>query len=407
MSETRKITVKARALKSGNANFISIVDRGANRLPVQALKNEEKNMFDLDKVFRRQKAERAAAQKSEVSALLVPTTDVDGFVSALKSDNAEQELHVFAVEGKDHVSVISFKSEDETDLSQMLLFQGSEDSPIVAVSGAQKMLHDWGYDSDQGFAGSVVSNGFYSNARSACDVYMSALWDIMEKAESNPTESINALTDEFKGYMTALVSNVPSEAFKFESLRPVVSEEETDEVQKGESGEEDTTDGAAATDTNDTVEGDTNAKTEDDPKTDEAAKGDAATAGTDATGSEGEQVVEGQTEEDAPKTDAAKSEGEADPMAQLIAALGNLPEAVTTLTETVNGLKSELAEVKEGVTEAQETAAKAENAATQNADSLNAAIVETDAGREGQDTALKSEIDDERSVGRNSNIEYH
>lgn len=405
MSQTRKITVRARALKGGNANFISIVDRGANRLPVQALKNEEKNMFDLDKVFRRQKAERAAAQKSEVSALLVPTTDVDGFVTALKSENSEQELHVFAVEGKDHVSVISFKSEDQTDLSQMLLFQGSEDAPIVAVSGAQKMLHDWGYDSDQGFAGSVVSNGFYSNARSACDVYMSALWDIMEKAEDNPTEAINALTDEFKGYMTALVSNVPSEAFKFESLRPEVSEEETDEVQKGEAGAEDTTDDAAATNTNDTVEGDTNAGTEGEVKTGEAAKGDETTDAA-VTGAEGDQVTEGQTEgEDAPKADAAK--GEADPMAQLIAALGNLPEAVTTLTETVNGLKSELAEVKEGVTEAQETAAKAENAATQNADSLNAAIVETDAGREEQDTALKSELSDDRRIGRNSNIEFH
>ena len=391
MSTTKKITVRARALKNGNANFISMVDRGANRLPVQALKNEEKNMFDLDNIFRRQKKERDAAIKNEVVALLVPVDQTEGYVNAMKAENPDQELHVFTVEGKEHVSVISLKSESETDLSQTLIFQGGEDAPAVAVSGAQKMLHDWGYDSDQGFAGSVVSNGFYSNARAACDVFMSALFDTMEKAEDNPTEAVNSLVTEFGSYVASLVANVPSQAFKYEQLRPITVEPTEDEhVEQVE--------GADATGEASKGEGDV-------ANPEPVVEGDAPKADAAKAEPKDEDTTVSTDEDEAPKGDAAKSEGETEATAQLIAALGTLPEAISQLTETVTGLKSELESVKGDVQTAKETATKAESKAKENEDALNSAVIEPDDGRE--DTARKSELGEDRKIGRNSNVEYY
>lgn len=398
MSTTKKITVRARALKNGNANFISMVDRGANRLPVQALKNEDKNMFDLDNIFRRQKKERDAAIKNEVVALLVPADQTDGYVTAMKQENPDQDLHVFTVEGKEHVSVISLKSEEETDLSQALIFQGGEDAPAVAVSGAQKMLHDWGYDSDQGFAGSVISNGFYSNARSACDVFMSALFDTMEKAEDNPTEAVNSLVTEFGSYMTSLVANVPAQAFKYEQLRPVTVEPTQDEHEEQVEG---ATAGEAAK-SEPVVEGEVvNANPE--TTVNDEPKGDAAKS-EPKEDSEGEDPTV-TDENEAPKDTVAKTETNDDATAQLIAALGTLPEAISQLTETVTGLKSELESVKGDVATAKETATKAESKAKENEDALNTVVIEPDDGRE--DNALKSEVSEDRKIGRNANVEYY
>ncbi|APD18993.1 hypothetical protein [Vibrio phage J14] len=122
--------------------------------------------------------------------------------------------------------------------------RGGENAPAVAVSHAQKMLRDWGYDSEKGFEGYLISNGFYSNVGQATDVLRAALFDIMEKADENPVEEVQTILAEFNEYDTGLVTNVPATAFKFEKLQPIAiepTEEEADDAaieagQKSEKG---------------------------------------------------------------------------------------------------------------------------------------------------------------------------
>ena len=380
---TRRVTVRARSLVNGMANKISLVDRGANRLPTRMLKNDgDKPMFDLDDLFRREKAAKNE-KPSEVIGLVVPAEHAEGYAQAMKTENGTETFIIDT--DKDDIKLVALKS--DANLDDALILRGGDDAPAVAVSHAQKMLRDWGYDSDQGFAGSVISNGFYSNVGQATDVLRAALFDIMEKADTNPVEEAEAILKEFTDYVSGLVANVPTTAFKFEKLRPVTvepTEEEADDVaiesgQKSdkskESKEEPVKDSAT--------------KTEDD-------KGTVETVETN-TKSENDntEVVPKEEEEDARKNESGLG-------ADLLAALQSLPEAVTTLTETVSALKKEVGTLQDGVNTANETAKKAEKLAAKAADESNFSIDDSEAGREEAD---KSE--DEIPQSKHSNVEHY
>lgn len=383
---TRRVTVRARSLVNGMATKISLVDRGANRLPTRMLKNDgEKQMFDLDALFRRENAAKNE-KPSEVIGVVVPAEHAEGYAAALKQES-NAETFILDTDNED-VKLIALKN--DANLDDALILRGGENAPAVAVSHAQKMLRDWGYDSDQGFAGSVISNGFYSNVGQATEVLRAALFDIMEKADTNPVEEVQAILSEFNDYVTGLVTNVPTTAFKFEKLQPIAiepTEEEADDaaIESGQKSES----GATVT-------------TEEEPKKDDASKSESDKGKESAAKTEDAKTASGdETDETNDKTDTS-TKNDSGLGADLLQALQALPEAVSTLTETVSGLKNEMSTLQDSVNTANDTAKKAEKLAAKAADESNFTIDDSDAGRE---EAGKSE--DEIPQSKHSNVEHY
>lgn len=385
-NNTRRVTVRARSLVNGMASRISMVDRGANRLPTRMLKNDgEKRMFDLDDLFRRQKAEKNE-KPSEVIGVVVPADQAEGYAAALKQES-DADAFIIDTDNED-VKLISLKN--DATLDDALILRGGENAPAVAVSHAQKMLRDWGYDSEQGFAGSVISNGFYSNVGQATDVLRAALFDIMEKADENPVEEVQTILAEFNDYVTGLVTNVPATAFKFEKLQPIA-------IEPTEEGADD-----AAIEAGQKSEKGSTVTTEEEPEKDKAAKSEKGKGEDDATKTEADNKDSGaEAEEPEAATDTA-TKNDSGLGADLLQALQALPEAVTNLTETVSGLKSEMSTLQESVNTANDTAKKAEKLAAKAADESNFTIDDSEAGREEAD---KSE--DEIPQSKHSNVEHY
>ncbi|QNJ59174.1 hypothetical protein [Vibrio phage vB_ValS_PJ32] len=393
----RVVKVRARSLKNADATFISMVDRGANRLPIRMLKNEGSNMFDLNQLFLRGGSKKSEAQP-QVMGMLVPESTAEGYVAALKSEDQEVFLLDTPTEG---VKFVSYKEEASLD-GAMILKGATDESPAIVVDTAQKMLSDFGFDPEQGFAGSVISHGFYSNLDGAMRVLFDAMWNVMETAEPGeaPVERVQTLLSEFTAYVTSLMQTVPMEAFKMEKLTPVVAEGEKEEGDNTDGGEAAvTTEGGAETGTEAGTDAGTDSTVESSGTEPEGGTTEAGTESGDPGAETGE------------TTEGAKNEGE-DPLQQILAQMSSLGQQISTIGESVNGLKSEVSTIQDKVTEqTQEIATvrdgvqKAEKAAEQAVNAASGVVIDTDEGRtDGQ----KSEEDynPDRVERRNRNIEY-
>ncbi|AEH21865.1 VHS1052 protein [Vibrio phage 1] len=389
--QNRVVTVRARSLKNAEASYISVVDRGANRLPIRMLKNEGENMFDLNKLFLRGSQKNEQAQPA-VMGVLVPEASAQGYAAALKSDS--QEVFVLDTD-TNGVKFVSLKEEASLD-GAMILQGATETSPAIVVDTAQKMLSDFGFDPEQGFAGSVVSHGFYSNLDGAMRVLFDAMWSVMETAEPGeaPVERVQTLLTEFTAYVTALMQTVPMEAFKMEKLQPVEvnqddQETTTAEASKGEGAVEGevVVEGAA-------VEGEA------------VVEGEAATEGGEVEG--GAAVVEGSAEGEAPVVEAgeaSKSEGDEGALAQILS-------QISTFGEQLQGIKSEISTVKETVTQQGEElqtvrdgVQKAEQTAQEAIESASSVVIDTEDGRTNSQKA-DDDYNPDHVDRRNRNIEY-
>ncbi|QCG76690.1 hypothetical protein vBVcaS_HC045 [Vibrio phage vB_VcaS_HC] len=382
MPENRVIKVRARSLKNAEASYISVVDRGANRLPIRMLKNEGENMFDLDKLFRSKKAE---PKQPEVMGVLVPEESAQGYANAMKSDDNEIFVLDTDTEG---VKFVSYKQ--EASLEGALILKGmKEESPAVVVDTAQKQLSDFGFDPEQGFAGSVVSYGFYSNIRAAMNVLFDAMFDILETAEPGvpPLERAQTLLDEFNAYMVSLLQTVPTEAFKMENLQPVVNQDDHE-----------TTEAEASKSEGEAIEG-------------ELLPG----AEGEAVKDEGEAVVEGaapQSEAGEAKGEEQKDESGNDQLSQILEQMNNIGSTMQNLTQTVESMKSEVDSIKETVNEqgvqiqsVNEGVQKAESAANEAKKSAASVVIDTDEGRTDSQKS-EDDYDPEAVDRRNRNIEY-
>lgn len=378
--QNRVVKIRARSLKNAEASYISMVDRGANRLPIRMLKNEGKNMFNLDNLFINRGA-KSEPKAPEIMGMLVTEENVEGYALALKSESKDVFVLDTETEG---VKFVSYKQ--EASLENAIILRGSTDESPAIVVESQKMLSDFGFDEAQGFAGSVASYGFYSNLDSAMRVLSSAMWDIMENAApgTTPTAEAETLISEFSTYVLALMQTVPLEAFKMEKLQPVVAEPET--AAKSEEGTAEATT---------TEEGETEG-TEAGEAEGESIEATEATEGSEAAESAGE---------------AAK--GEETDLSKILDQISAFGSTLSTISDSMESLKSEISDVSTKVNEqgeqleqVREVTQKAEKLAKDAKESASSVAIDTDEGRVSSHKSEDDDYDPQHVNRRNSNIEY-
>ncbi|QWS69911.1 transport and binding protein [Vibrio phage vB_VpS_PG28] len=360
----RTVTVRARALKDADSHFISIVDKGANRLPIRMLKNEDDSMINMGlnvaKLFNRQKAEA----KPEAVGIIVGAPLAAGFAAALKAEGYETVEIVDC--GQEDLRFVSTKS--EVNLEDAIKLNGL-DRAIVLENG-QKMLKDWGFDDDNTFAASVAANSFYSTMHSAMDTLGSAIYQKMEDAPmgTRPTEDVTKLLSDFSAYMLALLNTVPETAFKMEKIQPLEVEEAQDPESTVEGviveGQDTTTDEANNPVVDTEVVEASNSTTEGAP-TVEAEVVEAEVVDTQVEGGASGEVTE---------------EGQKSENVQLTAIL----QQITNIAEGMTGMKSELETLRQDVAGQGDTMeqittriAKAEKTAKQSLEASLGTVVDT------------------------------
>ncbi len=316
-------------LSEADVQFISLVKRGANRIPFRITKNGDQQMIDLSSIFKREPVKPAvygiAVRKGAELDLAKQRIEAAGF----STENVEE-----------HDTATLFK-QIEGEPEGVVYFKVDEDFAI-GVTHLAKQFSGFEFDSND-FKEVMAVEGFFPGVGTAMEVLRGTIGNIMQKADDNTeaSERIGAAIDDFKVFMTAMAKDIPMTAFKFETVK----------VEKGEAGSE------ADAENKGSVEAAPRHASE--PTPDQAASADAVDAvfkNEDGEGAEaaaaagaGEGTGEGESEEEA----AAAAAADADPAPagdQGSAGLEQILKETKSLIESLKGdLSKEIAGVQETV----------------------------------------------------------
>lgn len=205
-----KLQIKANELVNTDASFVSLVKRGANRIPFRITK-EDTEMLDLHKIGRTL-FHKADPTPEIVGAIIAPGADLTE-VAALFKEAGLTPKEFVKTEQDGIVTVAKAGYEDAKDVA--LIKMG--DDLTVAVSNLKKSFDSYAYNSTD-FNAVMSTEGVYPSMCVAKEALGSVISNILYKA-SSPAEAasmVGAAIDDFKTYMVGLLGAVPMTAFKMD-----------------------------------------------------------------------------------------------------------------------------------------------------------------------------------------------
>jgi hypothetical protein len=205
----RMVSVQATEMAEADVQYVSLVGRGANRIPFRVMKSEN-GMINLANLFNMKKADVtpkivAVMTKSELAVELTEQLKGIGFevtgTTVHKDDSG--------------VVVLSLTSDDLPE--DVVVIKMAEDVAAV-VSNVQKSFSSWAESND--FAANVSQSGFFPGLRVGQEVLNETIANIMYAAEKgeSPTQTVAKALSDFNGYVLSLLSEVPAQAFKMEGI---------------------------------------------------------------------------------------------------------------------------------------------------------------------------------------------
>lgn len=209
----KEIELKANELSETSVSFISLVDRGANRTPFRIIKSEnpednQMKKLDLSNV---QNLMRKASevQKNEVEIVAIATSLTGEGLATLKADLKVEGIVVGKALKSDDTNLLIVDT--EADLEDSTTLQLTETVALV-VKGFDPYISA----GDSSFTDAVTGRTFFAGVSDACyvlnDMLISNLYDMNSKDEI--AKRASDLIDDFKGYVSNLVYQLPQKAFK-------------------------------------------------------------------------------------------------------------------------------------------------------------------------------------------------
>lgn len=222
-----KVEVKATELVDTEVEFISLVKRGANRIPFRICKKDEHDMINLSRVFR-----KADLSPSVISAVVRKGADLD----VQKDRLVKAGLSVDKMVEADGVYVFQQGIEEGQDEAVLKV---DEDLALV-VTGLAKAFNDMNLESSS-FADVFATEAYRPSVRMALDMLSNTISNVLAKAESTARarDDISKAIDEFKDYVVSLTGAIPVTAFKADVVKgekpPVEKAEEAPSSEEGKS----------------------------------------------------------------------------------------------------------------------------------------------------------------------------
>lgn len=215
MPNRKKVVIQARELSDMEVTRISLVKRGANRVPFRITKsnNGDKQMsgIDLGALFFQKKEK----QPTVLGIVISNNVNASTYTEALKSAGLVVD-HVTKSEDAENPSanLMLVKSDDIPEDAMVLKV---DDNAAIVVADVKKGMET--YPDATNFIENIQKAGFYPAFRTASEMLSATIGNIMYSegdAEITKTAVSKALGD-FKGYIDAVLSTVPENVFKAEA----------------------------------------------------------------------------------------------------------------------------------------------------------------------------------------------
>jgi hypothetical protein len=204
-----KKIIEATKLENATVGFISLVERGANRIPFRIMKsdNQESGMIDLGKILKMDGKKTKKEETPTVVGLVVEKSDnFEEVKAAIVASGFSVDT---AVENED--GTVIFKQE-EYDLDKCLVVKMS-DELVVVMKGFQP----WATDG-LSFTETVKSVGFFPSVSIAMDALRDTMYGVLVEAPDGGGPEVIAKMEsvlkEFSSYVIDQAKNIPSAVFK-------------------------------------------------------------------------------------------------------------------------------------------------------------------------------------------------
>jgi hypothetical protein len=224
--------IEAHELHGTDVKLVSLVKRGANRLPWRITKSEDGEMLNIASYFRTTKAADADAKPVIHSAIVLKAAkNFDSIVATLKKSGIDMSKPV----EKDGFVVYAQKAGDPA--PDATLLKSSGDVGFI-VDNLSKSFSGYDFSSNE-FNDVFATGSFCPSVAMASDLMGVTIGNILSSAES-PAEAAGKIAkavDGFKSYATTLATALPEQAFKADKLlKGDVGSSLADFVQKASGG---------------------------------------------------------------------------------------------------------------------------------------------------------------------------
>jgi len=330
----KKVIIQARELSDMDVNIISLVKRGANRIPFRIVKSDGESTMNISNLFVWKQEPQPAAL---VAVVLAKTADQEAYTKALEKGGFDVD-HV--TEGENDSVTLMFTKSDE--MEDAVALKISDEVALIVVGVEKGLL---AFPDSNSFIENITKAGFAPSYRIANEILTETVGNIIFSegdAEETKTAVSKAIED-FGGYIEAILSTIPVQAFKAEEI--VV------EVEKGLLNSPAKTPKKAAKKkpAKDDAKGDAKATKQDEDEEDEDAVADdsdgADDAGADESGSDDADDSEEEGAEDSSEDVSKDPDGEDDSSSDEIQGEGGA-KALEALAKSLSGITDDLAEIK-------------------------------------------------------------
>lgn len=342
MKEKKK--VKANELKDAEVQFISIVPKGANRMPISILKSENKIMKGFESIFGKE------VSQPYVASIMV-SKDVD-----IKEAEARIKKSGFSVDQKEEQDeMIVFKQKTAPqDIPHQYVVKMDEEIAVHVVCAKSFNPIDFETTSfKELFAKANVLPNIFAAHEVLKEVIMNALFAEDTKSSGDASKKVKKALNEFSTIVTGMVENIPVSAFKMEDpevIKAVKEElgenmdtendkeeglnEDEEDLKKQDGGEGEESDEDEEDSEEDAGDEDSDEESEEDAD-DPESEGDADDEGED------EEEEEDSEEEEVEKSESKKSKSKSK-KTDLEGLVTKMAEQVESLTKSVSGLEKKL-----------------------------------------------------------------
>ena len=203
-----KLRIKAHELVDTNVNFVSLVKRGANRIPFRITK-EDTEMLDLHKIGRTL-FKKADPKPEVVAAVIQKGADLNKIAAIFKSAGLDPKE--FVKTEKDDVATVA--KADAEKAEGTIVLKVSDEVGLV-ISNMKKAFDSYAYSSTD-FNVVMATEGVYPSMCVAKEALGTTIYNILYKAgsPSEASQQVGEAIEAFKTYMTNLLGQVPVQAFK-------------------------------------------------------------------------------------------------------------------------------------------------------------------------------------------------
>lgn len=322
-----KMRFKATKMIKPKADMISLVERGANRIPFKIMKQEnEMKVFDLGSIFTR---------KSEKGPEVVGVVTMKGDkFDAVKDAIVASGFDVTDVQEHEDGSVVFKQGDLEGETTVVRI----SDELALVTKGFSPYNMDLSTAGGESFADACTAQGFFPGVSTVMEVLSQSVRETLYSAKTpgEASAGIDKLFREAGAYVKTMVSALPVKAFKMEQdvLTTSIAKGDDEQEQDTAAGAEaPTLEGEAAGDAHGTAEGEDSGEGSD--------GGDGADNG-DAIDQEGGEQK------------AQKSEDSLTPEKVSDMVAGKVGEALSGVTATMQAITAALEQVQKAAQDSTE-----------------------------------------------------